>query len=300
MSEQATEAAGREPTPALYIAALRRVFAEAHRVLADEGTVWIATGDLHANLGHLAGKPAGRHARAMSSSLDQAMTGLPAASLLGLPWQLAFALRDDGWTIRNAIVWHQPDTSDPYNPPEDRLRTSYDLIFLLVKQDRYHFDAEALGWRFDRSRVAGHGCGTGGSWHTADPSAAVARRRHARIGRHGSGNPMRAIGNCGSRRHMANPTGERQATAAKSSGNVPDDVWIAPAPPAPDALPAEVPLACIAAGCRPGGTVLDMFAGTAITGLAARELGRSFIGIEASRALCDLGRVRLSDGGDRE
>jgi site-specific DNA-methyltransferase (cytosine-N4-specific) len=52
-------------------------------------------------------------------------------------------------------------------------------------------------------------------------------------------------------------------------------------------MPIEMPLSCIAAGCQPGGTVLDMFAGTAVTGLAARALGRSFIGIEETPALCD-------------
>jgi site-specific DNA-methyltransferase (cytosine-N4-specific) len=58
-------------------------------------------------------------------------------------------------------------------------------------------------------------------------------------------------------------------------------------------MPIEVPLSCIATGCRPGGTVLDMFAGTAVTGLAARALGRSFIGVEETQALCRIAAQRL-------
>jgi len=60
-------------------------------------------------------------------------------------------------------------------------------------------------------------------------------------------------------------------------------------------VPIDVPLRCIAAGCRPGGTVLDMFAGIATTGLAARELGCPFIGIEQTPDLCRIAQHRLED-----
>jgi DNA modification methylase len=63
-------------------------------------------------------------------------------------------------------------------------------------------------------------------------------------------------------------------------------------------LPIGVPLRCIATGCRPGGTVLDMFAGIATTGLAARALGRPYIGIDVNPAVCDLAKARLSLDGD--
>lgn len=95
------------------------------------------------------------------------------------------------------------------------------------------------------------------------------------------------------------PTGRHHA-AAHSNGKNPGDVWTLPAPPLWGSMPIEVPLRCIAAGCRPSSTVLDMFAGAATTGLAARELNRSFIGIEASSAICDLAKARLSEDGDPE
>lgn len=115
---------GHEPTPALYVAALRRVLAEAHRVLADEGTCWLITGGRYAGPSGrpAAGPPVGRHARRIR---DHAMTGLPATTLIGLPWQLAFALQDDGWIIRNAIIWHHPDA--PTETATDRLPTIYEL-----------------------------------------------------------------------------------------------------------------------------------------------------------------------------
>ena len=61
---------------------------------------------------------------------------------MGQPWRVAFALQDDGWLLRSAIVWHKP------NPmPEsvrDRPTNAYEMMFLLSKQGRYFYDAEAI------------------------------------------------------------------------------------------------------------------------------------------------------------
>jgi len=97
---------GHEPDPDGYIATLRAVFREARRVLASDGTCWLNLGDsysvggaaatgIHAYLGH---GLTGRHA-----------PGLGTKNLLGLPWRVALALQDDGWIVRNAIVWHKPN-----------------------------------------------------------------------------------------------------------------------------------------------------------------------------------------------
>src|SRR5690606_16674900 len=62
--------------------------------------------------------------------------------LLGIPWRVAFALQDDGWILRNAIVWDKPNAM-----PEsvtDRLSTTYELVFLFAKSRRYHFDLDAI------------------------------------------------------------------------------------------------------------------------------------------------------------
>src|SRR5262245_21182193 len=92
-----------QPTPDLYVTSLRRVCAEAHRVLANEGTLWLGVGDQYVDTSMI-GRSRGRHTRRIR---DQ-RTGQP-RSLAGLPWQIAFALQDDGWIIRNAIVCHSPD-----------------------------------------------------------------------------------------------------------------------------------------------------------------------------------------------
>jgi DNA methylase len=273
---------GHQPTPALYIAALRRVFAEAHRVLADTGTAWLAISDQYALQTERAGSPSGRHSRTIH---DQAMTGLPVSSLIGLPWQLAFALHDDGWIIRNSIVCHHP-TAEPDPLPEDRFPTSYRLIFLLVKQPQYHFDTRALRWPWAPSDAAGQ-----------RPAATRPRHTRRHSGQHGSGNSTHLTGNCRSQYGAVQPGGRHDA-AARSSGKPPTDVWALPARRQKDAMPIEVPLCCTAVGCRPGGTVLDIFTGSATTGLAAAAFGRSFIGVAETPAICREVAGRLQQDAD--
>ena len=76
------------------------------------------------------------------SGRKHVMWDLPPKNLMGLPWRIAFALQDDGWYLRSAIVWHKP------NPmPEsvrDRPTSAYENVFLLTKQPRYFYDAEAI------------------------------------------------------------------------------------------------------------------------------------------------------------
>jgi site-specific DNA-methyltransferase (cytosine-N4-specific) len=92
------------------------------------------------------------------------------------------------------------------------------------------------------------------------------------------------------------PTGRRHA-AAHCRGKNPGDVWTMPTRPFRQAhfavFPIDLPLRCIAAGCRPGGTVLDPFNGACTSGLAARQLGRQFIGVGISAAFCDLAITRM-------
>ena len=109
---------GRESDPVGYVATLRATFTEARRVLADDGTCRLNLGDSYSGSG---GGPTGRSLPWPSSWA--APGGRPAAkSLLGLPWRVAFALQDDGWILRNAIVWHKPNAM-----PESRSATGTQL-----------------------------------------------------------------------------------------------------------------------------------------------------------------------------
>jgi hypothetical protein len=97
---------GREPDPASYVATLRATFTEARRVLADDGTCWLNLGDSYSASG---GGPTGLHTYLGRHLGQPSPAGVPAKNLLGLPWRVAFALQEDGWILRNAIVWHKPN-----------------------------------------------------------------------------------------------------------------------------------------------------------------------------------------------
>ncbi len=120
---------GREPGPDAYVETLRSTFAEARRVLADDGTCWLNLGDSYSASG---GGPTGKHAYLGRNLTAHRAVGATPKNLLGLPWRVAFALQEDGWILRNAIVWHKPNTMP--ESVRDRLNCRHELLFLLVKQ----------------------------------------------------------------------------------------------------------------------------------------------------------------------
>lgn len=151
---------GLEETPEQYIAAMVEIFRRVRDVLADDGTLWLNIGDsyaaqrggTHQPAETLAGGKGGkmpdgsvvnrdRHA-GYNPSRNAGAIGLKHKDLIGIPWMLAFALRADGWYLRQDIIWHKP------NPmPEsvrDRCTKAHEYIFLLSKSDRYFFDSAAM------------------------------------------------------------------------------------------------------------------------------------------------------------
>lgn len=136
---------GAETSPAEFVAALAAVFREARRVLADDGTLWLNLGDSYQSTGGMEG--VGPNAKVGSTKRQatgrtRPRSGLPSKNLLGIPWRVAFALQDDGWILRNDIIWHKPNAM-----PEsvtDRLSTRHEHLFMLSKSPRYWFDLDPI------------------------------------------------------------------------------------------------------------------------------------------------------------
>jgi DNA modification methylase len=275
---------GHEPSPAAYVAALRAVFSEARRVLADDGTCWLNLGDSY-SAGN--GTPHGLHSYVGRSLVGRQTAGLGTKNLLGLPWRVALALQDDGWIIRNAVVWHKNNAMP--ESVRDRLNCRYELIFLLVKSRHYWFDLDPI--------------------RTPHATGTATRTRHEPAGRHpGDARPSGQRPGSSSGRLPKYGPHTRQVIAASRygtsrndrrhrNGRNPGDVWSIPTRPyrGPHfaAYPPEVPTRCIKAGCKPGGLVLDPFCGTGTTGLAALALGRRFTGIDLNPAFAELAAERL-------
>lgn len=280
---------GLEPTPGDYVDRLRGVFAELRRVLVDTGTVWLNLGDCYST----APPHKARSTTAPQYPSAAGSPGLvPRKNLMGMPWRVAFALQRDGWILRNAVVWHKPNAMP--ESVRDRLSNRYEMLFLLVKQQRYHFDLDPIRTPLRRPEVLDEGVVIGGSNKGRHAGVgATARRRGGTVyGKYADTTPFP-----GSLPGQAmRPTGMRHSTGHPKGKN-PGDVWTMPTRPLRDAhfaaFPIDIPLRCIASGCPDGGVVLDPFSGACTTGLAAEQLGRSFVGIDLNPEFHEIGLRRL-------
>lgn len=256
---------GLESSPADYVDKLRVLFSELRRVLVDDGTLWLNIGDSYARnpAKGTTGTMNGRNVPRMGYAGNRiGKPDLPEKNLLGIPWRVAFALQDDGWILRNAIIWHKPNAM-----PEsvtDRLSGRYEHVFLFSKSRRYWFDLDPIREPHSCDRLRGSGPRSAKGTGRNDAETATSNKQ---------GNP---------------------------SGRNPGDVWSINTQPFPGAhfavYPPALPQRCILAGCKPGGTVLDPFSGSGTTGLAARRTGRKYIGIDINPAYHDLAlNTRLHD-----
>jgi DNA modification methylase len=249
---------GLEQTPDEYISAMVEVFRCVRDVLADDGTLWLNIGDSYANNGvsdlSKVGGFTGARIRAnakgiMDSRPRKIPAGLKQKDLIGIPWMLAFALRADGWYLRQDIIWHKP------NPmPEsvrDRCTKAHEYIFLLSKSERYYFDSEAMKEPVAASTVS-------------RLSQDVKNQRGSDRVPGKTNGPMKAVGNSETRNRRS--------------------VWTVATRPYKGAHFATFPPAliepCILAGSRPGDVVLDPFMGSGTTAAVALKHNRTYLGCE--------------------
>jgi len=145
---------GLEKTPEAFIARLVEVFREVRRVLRDDGTLWLNIGDSYYN--HRTGYNGALNKQSFHkgdngkpTDKDQGLSrrsrkfdGIKEKDLFGIPWMLAFALRSDGWYLRQEIIWSK--TNPTPESMRDRCTKSHEQIFLMTKSQDYHFDVEAI------------------------------------------------------------------------------------------------------------------------------------------------------------
>jgi len=322
---------GLEKTPDEYVANMVAVFAEVRRVLRDDGTLWLNVGDSYAAQG-------GDHAKSNANQLNvgamrchangsenkgtrKPTSGLKPKDLVGIPWMLAFALRADGWYLRQDIVWSKP------NPmPEsvtDRCTKAHEYLFLLSKSPRYYYNQEAI--------LEDVSPGTHDRLSQNVQAQIGSDRAHA--GRKSNGN-MKAVGRHlpGNKNHKGTTAYEngdekmrtkaglvdyavkmrKLAEAGSGTKNnesfdaamaiMPDkrnkrSVWTVATQPYSEAHFATFPEAliepCILAGCPVGGTVLDPFGGSMTTLKVARDLQCKGVAIELNAEYIEIGKRRL-------
>ncbi|MBP5723658.1 MAG: site-specific DNA-methyltransferase [Bacteroidales bacterium] len=132
---------GNEETPEQYVNKLVEVFHELKRILKPEGTFWLNIGDTW-NGSKKGNTEVNKHKRIQQNVCfeKKLWEGAKRKDLIGIPWMLGFALRNDGWYIRNDIIWHRPNAFPKTAP--DRLSPSYEHVFLLTKSPDYYFNTE--------------------------------------------------------------------------------------------------------------------------------------------------------------
>lgn len=246
---------GAEASPAEFVDAMVQVFREARRVLSDTGTLWLNLGDSYAanSDGFARGARKGQRQPAV-----RAKSGIPPKNLIGIPWRVAFALQDDGWILRNDIIWSKPNAMP--EPVRDRLANRHEHLFLFTKTRNYWFDLDPIREQYTGDRAASRRARTG---HVNKENSATGEWS----GEHDGRNP----------------------------GDV-WDIPTQPFPGAHFAtMPLALAERCIRAGCHEEGVVLDPFSGSGTTGLAAANNWRDYVGIDLNADYLDLSlRTRLA------
>jgi DNA modification methylase len=294
---------GLEETPQMYVDAMVEVFRCVWDVLEDDGTLWLNIGDTYYNY-------RGRTDAFCKQTVSKTMQDLPSHSptrnnkleglkgkdLIGIPWMLAFALRADGWYLRQDIIWHKPNPMP--ESVKDRCTKAHEYIFLLSKSDKYHFDSAAIeepiqdvtALRMLRGVSDTHKNVNGAPGQTKhsmnQPRSNVRKEFDSSMG--GGGTSF--VGHSGYKK--ADGTLMIKPTRNKRS------VWTVNTKPFKGAhfavFPEELIEPCILAGAPSNGIVLDPFMGSGTTAAMAVRLGRQYLGCELNEDYKPLQESRIA------
>lgn len=295
---------GLEASPGEYVSKLVGVFGEVWRVLRDDGTLWLNLGDSYAGGGGRKGcrdenapprrgrngRKAAARGQREGSAIDPkranayaaqglsrqpsrlAVPGLKPKDLVGIPWRVAFALQDAGWTLRSDIIWHKPNCMP--SSVKDRPTVAHEYVFLLSKSRRYYYDADAIHEPVKAESILRAGRGRRVN---ADRAMSLKRPQSQDRGEGEIQFPAVGDGDVGRNRRTVWEIGVSNYRGAHFA-----------------VMPEKLVEPCVLAGSRRGGWVLDPFMGTGTVGLVAVRHGRGFVGIDISSDTVELARERLA------
>ena len=254
---------GMEQTPEDYVDEMVKVFRLVRDNLTDDGTLWLNIGDSYYNY-----RSDGNYPQQTVSKTRQdlpvrtpvrgnKLKGYKSKDLIGIPWMLAFALRADGWYLRQDIIWHKPNPMP--ESVKDRCTKSHEYIFLLSKNKNYYYNNEAIkepavdwGTR-DRTNGKYHNKGTGLQPHSGLTKSYPKKNKRS--------------------------------------------VWSVTKKPYKGAhfatFPPELIEPCIKAGSEVGDIILDPFMGSGTTARVAKLLDRYYIGCELHKEYNNLIQERV-------
>ena len=260
---------GQENTPEEYIQNLVEVFRLVRDNLTDDGTLWVNIGDSYYN--YRPGKGQSYPKQSVSntkqdlpdkcSKRGNKLEGLKEKDLIGIPWMLAFALRQDGWYLRQDIIWHKPNPMP--ESVKDRCTKSHEYIFLLSKNKKYYYDHESI-----KEKAVGE--------------------------RWGGNTPINMNNTKDKDGQFSGLTRPRKMVYDKRNKR---SVWKVATKPYKGShfavFPEELIKPCILAGSEPNDIILDPFMGSGTTASVAKELNRYYMGCELHEEYGELIRNRV-------
>jgi len=252
---------GMEATPEAYVNNLVEIFRHVWPKLRDDGTVWLNLGDSYNGSGGAGGDYNENGIKEGQPTYPgRKINSLKPKNLIGIPWRVAFALQQDGWYLRQDIIWHKPAPM-----PEsvtDRCTKAHEYIFLLTKSERYYYDNE--------------------------PIREPVKKTSGKI----NGAPLRGS-------HVMKEGGTRteKREYAETKGANKRSVWTVNPKPFKEAhfavFPPELIEPCVLAGAPEAGMVCDIFAGSGTTGEVALRANRNATLIEMNPDYVEIMKKRL-------
>ena len=250
------EQLGLEETPEEFIENMVKVFRGVKKVLKDDGTLWLNLGDSYSQTKN--------------------------KQLLGIPWRVALALQQDGWYLRQDIIWHKPNPMP--ESVQDRCTKAHEYIFLLSKSPQYYYDKDAIAEksleygkdkRSDKGNIRYEGKRTSDVLHKN----------------------LQYKGQTPHSVQISRTNGQQSFVTINETRNK-RSVWAINTKPYKEAhfavFPEKLPELCIKAGSKEGDIVLDPFFGSGTTGWVAQRLGRKWLGIELNPEFIKIANKRFT------
>ena len=250
---------GLELTPQDYVRRLVEVFRGVRDTLKEDGTVWLNLGDTYHNyradgLNVKQTLHKDKHDQPeVSPNRANKIQGLKEKDLMGIPWRVAFALQEDGWYLRQDIIWHKPNPMP--ESVKDRCTKAHEYIFLLSKNSHYYFDHEAIQEEATYKDVM-----RGGSTNRYEQN------------------------NFGGDNKMYDTRNKRSVWTVNTKPYKEAHFAV---------FPTDLIEPCIKAGCPKDGHLLDPFGGSGTTGLVADRLNRNATIIELNKDYVEIAEDRL-------
>lgn len=318
---------GLEEAPEEYIERLMKVFNELHRVLRDDGTLWLNIGDSYNGAGKASGdKHIHKYKQATNISSNKCkptkIHNCKPKDLIGIPWMLAFALRDAGWYLRQDIIWAKPNPMP--ESVKDRCVKSHEYIFLLSKSKNYYFDYKAIqeyasGYDgretiSNQSQKYNTPCLPGNKilkvpkerWRFKNLSENGQKPNSIhenRLTNKDNLYPVRnkrnvwKIDDSSVLNYLLDHHPEIAWKYISNITNIKSSVFNVTGKPFKGAhfavFPEDLIVPCIKAGCPEGGIVLDPFVGSGTAPVIAKKLNRHYVGIELNPNYIPIIKHRL-------